>query len=394
MRRIATFIFSVLLFTACNSVKRNQKFLAQGDYDRAIELAVKKLQKDRNSAKNEEHIILLEEGFKKAADRDERRISFLKKESSLESLREVYWLYRGLESRQQLVRPLLPLNITSQNRNAKFKLKDYSDKKLAAKESFGNRLFEEGDAYLNRGGKYDARRAYELFKELKGLRPHDGLLQNKMDEALFQGTDFVFVTLNNRSGQIMPRRLERELLDFNTYDLDDFWTAYHNERQQGIEYDFGVALNFRQIEFSPERISEREERRTKRIKDGWEYKKDRNGEIAKDENGDPIKIDIYTTVSAILTITEQSKAAIVGGNVIYRDLINGRDIDKFPMATEFIFDNVFATFTGDERALSDDDLLLVDNGFIPFPNNAQLLLDASDDIKARLKEILRDNSLQ
>ena len=207
------------------------------------------------------------------------------------------------------------------------------------------------------------------------------------------GTDFVFVTLNNRSGQIMPRQLERELLDFNTYGLDNFWTQYHNERNPNIDYDYGIALNFRQIEFSPERISEKEVRRTKRIKDGWEYKRNREGKIMKDEEGNPIKVDIYTTVSAILTITEQFKAATVGGNVVYRDLNQGRDIDRSPMGTEFIFENVFATFRGDERALSDDDLLLVENRFVPFPNNAQLLLDASDDIKGRLKEILRNNTL-
>lgn len=44
--------FYLLLFTAffsisCNSVKRTQKFVARGDYDQAIELAVKKLQKDK-----------------------------------------------------------------------------------------------------------------------------------------------------------------------------------------------------------------------------------------------------------------------------------------------------------------------------------------------------------
>ena len=79
-------------------------------------------------------------------------------------------------------------------------LKDYSDKKLAAKKQFGDRLFAEGDAYLKRNTKLDARKAYDLFNELKGIRPHDGLLQKMMDDAVFKGTDFVFVTLNNRSG--------------------------------------------------------------------------------------------------------------------------------------------------------------------------------------------------
>ena len=393
MRHTVTFLLIALLLIGCNSVKRNQKFLARGNYDEAIELAVKKLQKDKYAEKNEEHIILLEEAFTKAVDRDQRRISFLKKENGLESLREVYYLYAGMERRQNLVRPLLPLEISSQGRNARFKIENYNNDLLAAKKRFGDKLYNRGESYLRTGDKLDARKAYNLLNELAelNLRPHDGVLANMIEEAIFKGTDFVFVTLNNRSGQIMPRRLEQELLDFNTYGLDDFWTEYHTERRNDIRYDYGIAFNFRQIDFSAERIAEREERRTKRIKDGWEYEKDRNGNIVKDENGDPVKLDVYKTVSAILTITEQYKAAVVGGNVVFRDLEARRDLDKFPIGTEFIFENVFATFTGDERALSDDDINLLKNRFIRFPSNSQLLLDAGENIKARLKEILKDN---
>jgi hypothetical protein len=384
---------AVLLLSGCNSVKRNQKFLAQGNYNQAIGLAVKKLQKDKTHTKNEEHILLLEEAFKKVVDEDMRQINVLKKENNLKSKRDLYYVYQGLEHRQQLIRPLLPLYIPSENRNARFRIKDYTDDAIAAKQVLGDALWNQSDRFLQSNDKMQARRAYDLLSELQNLGLGYMGLSDKMDDALYLGTNFVFVTLNNRSGQIMPRQLERELLDFNTYGLDNFWTQYHNERMQEIDYDFGIALNFRQIEFSPERISEKEVRRTKRIKDGWEYKRDKNGKIVEDEEGNPIKVDVYTTVSAILTITEQFKAATVGGNVVYRDMNQGRDIDRFPLGTEFIFENVFATFRGDERALSDDDLILTENRFIPFPNNAQLLLDAGDNIKGRLKEILANNTL-
>ena len=47
MRAFLFTIVAVLVLSACSSVKRNQKFIAEGDYDRAIDLAVKKLQKDK-----------------------------------------------------------------------------------------------------------------------------------------------------------------------------------------------------------------------------------------------------------------------------------------------------------------------------------------------------------
>ncbi|QNJ99201.1 hypothetical protein [Constantimarinum furrinae] len=392
MRQTITLLTMVLLLLSCNSVKRNQKFLARGDYDQAIELAVKKLQKDKTSAKSDEHIVLLEEAYKKVVEDDIRRIAFLKKENRAGSTREIYYTYRGLEYRQQLLRPLLPLYSETLGRNARLKIVDYSNEMIAAQNAYANYLYAEGEQLLNRNTTDAARQAYDMFLELSEIKPGYRNVAALIDEARFRGTHFVYVTLNNRSGQIIPIRLERELLDFNTYGLDDFWTEYHSQRENGINYKYGISLNFRDINISPERISEREVRRTQRIKDGWEYKKDRNGNIVKDENGKPIKVDIYKTVSAVLLITEQSKSAFVGGTVIYRDLERNRDLNKHPISTEFIFENVFATFRGDERALSDDDTLLLDNRFIPFPANSQMVYDAGEEIKIRFKEILKDNS--
>ena len=99
-----------------------------------------------------------------------------------------------------------------------------------------------------------------------------------------------------------------------------------------------TTVKCRNIEFSPERISEKVFHRKKEIKTGWEYKKDRYGNIVNDENGEPIKLDVYETVSADITITTQTKSVFVGGNVIYRDLQKNRDMNRYPLSSEFIFD--------------------------------------------------------
>ena len=46
MKKLLSILSLVLLLTACSSVKRNQKLLAKGNYEKAIDLAVKKLQKE------------------------------------------------------------------------------------------------------------------------------------------------------------------------------------------------------------------------------------------------------------------------------------------------------------------------------------------------------------
>lgn len=392
----ATIILSVmaLLLLSCNSVKRNQKLLAGGNYDQAIELAVKKLAKDRNSKKSGEHVQLLEQAFKKATDRDQRRISFLNKDLNPTASREIYYTYQDLEGRQALLRPILPFYSEALGRNAKFKLVDYSDEIVTSKNRFADDLHAEAATYLGYNTIMDSRTAYKRLQELQEVNSNYPKLNTLLNDAHFKGTDFVKVELNNRSGQIIPGQLQRELLDFNTYGLDDFWTEYHVNRESGIQYNFGITLDFKQIAVSPERISEKEYRREKRIKDGWKYKLDRNGNVVKDSLGNDIKIDIFKTVTARVMYTTQTKSVLVGGDVLYQDLERGRDIDRHPLASEFIFENEFAKFRGDDRALTEEDLDFLEFDFIPFPTSEQMVFDAGEDIKIRLKEILKDNSLR
>ena len=143
MRNTITLLSIVLLLVACNSVKRNEKFLARGNYDQAIALAVKKLQKDKNGKKGADHIVLLEEAYAKAAAQDTRRIAFLETENSPEGTREIYNLYNDLEYRQRLLRPLLPINNPFLGREAKFVLVDYSKDIIAAKEGYALSLYQQ-----------------------------------------------------------------------------------------------------------------------------------------------------------------------------------------------------------------------------------------------------------
>jgi len=389
--------FYILLFTAlfsisCNSVKRTQKFVAQGDYNQAIELAVKKLQKNKDAKEYDAHIRLLEEAFLKAKDEDSRHIAFLKKENSPRGAKEIYYTYLDLQARQDLIRPLLPLYSNEMGRKANFIFTDYTNDLLVAKEAYVQALYQEAIVYMQRNTKQDYRSAFHVLCELDEVQPNYRDVHQLREDAHFRGTDFVFVTLNNHTGQFIPFRLERDLLDFNTYGLDDFWTEYHGQRENGINYDLGIDLNFQTIQISPERISDRQYTRTQRIKDGYEYGRDRKGNIVRDSLGNPIKIDKFINVSAQITITTQQKSVFVGGTVVYKDLNKRRQINSFPLSSEFVFENTFANFRGDERALTAEDRRLLNNHFIPFPNNEQMVFDAGTDIKERFKEILRDNS--
>ncbi|GAB5400043.1 MAG: hypothetical protein Aureis2KO_16280 [Aureisphaera sp.] len=393
MRTTITLVLAASMLLGCNSVKRNQKFLAEGNYDQAIYLAVKKLKKGKISSKNDVHIVLLQEAFDKAVDNDERRIKFLEKDNQPSNSKEIFFRYLDLEERQNLLRPLLPLT-NSEGKQARFKLMDYSGDIIEAKENYIAYSYDEAAQYLNRNTTLDARTAYHIYCEIEELQENYRDVRRLKEESRFLGTDFVHVELRNRSGQIIPGRLERDLLDFNTYDLDDFWTQYHEKQRGDIDYQFGIRMNFEEIAISPERISEKEYRRKKKIEDGWRYQLDRDGNVMKDSLGNDIKIPNYITVTARVMYTTQTKSVLVGGDVHYRNLMQARDMGRHPLATEFVFENEFAKFRGDERALTDEDLEFLEYDFIPFPSNEQMVLDAGTDIKIRLKDILKQNSLR
>ena len=393
MKKLLSIFLVIAVVAGCSSVKKNKRFLASGKYDQAIALAVKKLRKNKTSEKKDAHIAILEKAFKKAAEEDTRRMAFLKKDDNPSNIRALYYLHVDLADRQDLIRPLLPLYSVSLGRDASFQMVDNTDALLRSKKAYLESLYKEAQAYMKRNTIEDYRTAYHVFCDITELQSDYLDVIDLKEDAHYRGTNFIFVSLNNLSEQIIPVRLERELLDFNTYGLGDFWTEYHSIRNQNTPYTFGIALNFEEIAISPERILEREEVRTKEIKTGSVLKRDRNGAIVNDENGDPISISTFETVSADVRITKQSKSVFVGVAVTYRDLIAMRNLNKYPLSSEFVFENIFASFRGDKRALTERDLKLLRNGSVAFPSNEQMVLDAGTDIKIRLKETLKKHQI-
>ena len=387
------YIFSLaLLLAGCNSVKKNQRLLAQGNYEQAIELAVKKLQKNTSSKKKDGHITVLEKAFQKNVAKDTRRISFLEKQGNASGAKEIYYTYQNLAYIQDKIRPLLPIYSNTLKRDAEFTLKDYSSKIIDAKKAYIAYLYVEAGLYMQYQTRKDYRTAYNIYCELEDVQPNYKDVSLKKENARFYGTDFVLIDLKNSTNQIIPASLEQELLSINTYGLDKFWTQYHTQQDSAIDYMYGVTLHFREISVAPEKLNIIQQRRSKRIKDGWEYVYDSNGNVAKDSLGNDIKRDVYSTVSATVIVTTQSKSAAVGADVIYTNLKANLEINRLPISSVFVFENIFAKYTGDKRALTKEDKRFMQHRFIDFPSNEQMVYDTGEDLKLKVKEIIKKNA--
>ncbi|SDW93307.1 hypothetical protein SAMN05444411_102497 [Lutibacter oricola] len=389
-------LFLLIIATiSCSSIKKTQEALNYGNYDEAINIAVKNLRSNKFKKGNQPYVLMLEEGFKKVVDRDLERISFLKKEGNKASLEEIYNIYTTLSNRQNVIRPLLPLKILNRGKDASFNFVNYSNEIISSKNNLTEYLYVKAKETLaNSVHKYDFRAAFDDLNYLNELNPDYKDTNLLIEDAHFKGTDFVFVSMLNKSNKIIPIQLEKDLLDFNTYKLNDLWTVYHNRKQQKINYDYQLEIYLSQINISPERISERQVESEKEIKDGWEYVKDAKGNVKKDSTGKSITVDIYKSVRCKLKEVTQTKSTQVVGVVKYYNIKTNQLMQSFPLASEFIFENKYATIRGDKRALSSQQKSLASRKFIPFPSNEQMVYDSGENLKEKVKHIITSNKFR
>lgn len=389
MKKITFILVSVLLLGACNSTKKVAKTIAKGDYDRAIDIAVKKLRKNKDVKRKQKTIVLLEEAFSKAVKSDLNNLRKYEKDTNPAIIENIFETYVSLDNRQELIRPILPLHIFNEDRKAVFNFVDYSDEINSSKATLSDFLYAKAKRLLANNTIESARIAYKDLSYLNEINPNFKDVVNLIEDAHFIGTNFVYVSLKNHTNQIIPRRLEDDLLNFDTYGLDKFWTVFHSKKEQNIDYNYQLTLLFNNIDISPERLLEKETLVEKQIKDGKEYLLDSNGHVKIDSLGNAIKVDKYITVQTKFYEIHQEKACHISTDVILTT-INNRRIESFPLESEFVFIHDFAEIDGDKRALDAVQLGLLNNYEIPFPSNEQMVFDTGEDLKAKLKNIIDD----
>ena len=392
MKKI-TFIILSLLVLSCG-VKQTQSMLSNGNYDGAIDNAISSLRTNKTAKGKQDYVYLLEESFAKAKERDLNSISLLTKENNPVNYERIYGLYVQLRNRQEKIKPLLPLPLLKEGRNAIFPFEDYADQIISSKVNLSNYLYTNAKKLMTSKNKIDFRQAFDDLNYLDQLNPNYKDVRALMDEAQLRGTDFVHVYTKNETNMVIPARLQDDLLDFSTYGINDKWTVYHSNRQKSITYDYGMIINFRNIAISPEQIKEKQFIKEKQIKDGTKILLDNDGNIVKDSIGNPIKVDNFKTISISIYEFTQFKSCQVTAKVDYIDFKNNQLIDSFPISSEFVFDYIYANYNGDKRACDTAYYQYFDRRSVPFPSNDQMVYDSGEDLKAKLKSIITSNNFR
>lgn len=377
---------------ACSTRKNVEKSVSTGNYNQAINTALDKLKTNKNKKRKSDYVLMLKDAYSKAVERDLNSIQHLKKDNNPEQYKNIYQLYSGLNARQEAIKPILPLSVNG--KDIPFKFNNYSNDIVESKEKLSDYIYEKGIKLLESDNKATIQEAHRILTYLERINPNYEHTRELIEEAHQRGTYQVLVSINNQTQQVIPNRLEDDLLNFDTYGLNKFWSVYHASKNPNINYDFAMQLNLKAIDISPERINEREVVRKKTIKDGWDYKLDRNGNVVKDSLGNDIKIDKIIDVRCRLYETIQTKSSQIIADVVYVDLKSNQLLDTFSIDSGFVFENIFARIRGDKRALNNNDLSLLNNRKIAFPTNEQMVFDTGEDLKLQLKDIISSYNIQ
>ncbi len=389
MKKILLCIGITTLFIGCSGAKRTQEALNSGDYSHAINTAINRLTENKVKKGNQKFILLLEEAYQKNTERELGQIAFMEKDGNESHYEAIFKTYTNLRDIQERIKPLLPLRLMEESRVAQFEFNDYENDIIDYKEDLSEFLYDNAEHLLsNAVHKMDYRKAYDDFVYLEEINPGFEDTREKIAEAHQKGIDYVTVDVVNNSQQIIPARLSEELLNFNTYGLNELWVKYHTNPLTNVDYSYKMQISFEDISISPEQIREKLISKEKQVKDGFRYARDENGAIVKDSLGNKIKIDKFKTVRCDFEQFIQTKSAQVAGQVRFFDLNTKQEIHNYPLASEFLFEHSYANINGDRRALDQDLLPLLQLRAVPFPTNEQMVYDAGEDLKARIKDIL------
>jgi hypothetical protein len=394
MKKQLLVTISFLFLISCSSIKNTQEAINNGNYDSAINIAIDNLKKNKTKKGNQPYVLMLQEAYVKATAKDLDRISFLKKDQNPENIETIYGIYTNLKNRQEAIKPLLPLPILKSGNNAEFQFRNYDDEIIANKNQLSDYLYLKAKKLFDANNKFDYRTAFEDLEYIEKINPNFKDVRNLINITHERGLDFVIVSMKNETQKVIPKRLEEDLLNFDTYGLNDLWTVYHGAKDPKINYDFGLELNLRNILVSPEQVREKQIIKEKEVKDGFKYLLDKDGNQVLDSEGNKIKVDKMVKVRCELYQFTQFKSVKVTGQVKYIDLNRKQTIETYPIESEFLFQHIYANYKGDKRALEDSFLDQIALKVVPFPTNEQMIYDSGQDLKERLKSIITRNSFR
>lgn len=361
MKLYSFFFLLAITFVSC---KNAEKLYRQGRYDEAVEQAAKKLSKKPGDAAT---LDILQNAYRYAVSDHEKKI-----ENYTNSNSDLRWenIYREYISLQNLYEAIH----RSPSVYEVVQPTDYSSFVTTYKEEAGNVRYERGLELMDQNTKKGYRDAYNEFQKALSLKPGDLSIKQKLDEAFANAVTNVVILPPSRFGF----QYSSYFYDFNSFNYDMLRYLNNNNRSQFLRfYSPNEAVNMRadnvaEMRFSDINIGRYRDQRSTR-------------EVSKQIVGKErvIKADSvvkeYITVKAKITTIRRELQADGLLQATIRDIDN-RYLWSDTYRSDYRWVYSFAIYTGDERALSDEDKKIINQREQFPPSNDEIIRVIMNDI--------------
>jgi hypothetical protein len=344
MKYIFYTILSLFVLVSC---KTSKDYLSRSDNDNTLFDAIKTLKKHSNDTTALQALPVL---YNMAQQRNLRKISSYETSKDLGRWDKIIDSYTTLQDMHDAIiendaasRLVTPVN---------YQQTIYDLKRLAAAD-----YYAEATYLLNRPGRDDAKKAYNYFKKADKWVPGYEDAKLKMDEAYenaivnvvinpVQDNSYFFNTGwgnygNNYSNEYFQQTLVRELKGINSSRYPARFYTDWEARRDNIQPDWEVNLTLRNM-YIPRPQS-------------YTYGRNVNQQVetGRDTSGKTI----YRTVYATVNITKQSFTARADMEINITDIATHKNIVYNTFSEDYRWEEEHATYSGDSRALSPNDLL-------------------------------------
>jgi hypothetical protein len=363
MKKIYLLFFAatVVLFSCKTATKAYEK----GNYHDAISLAVKKLQKDENDDASKS---ILKNAYKQAVETHEAEIRTLSNSAADSRFEKIYQEYSQLQSLYETI-SRSPAAVKAVHPA------DYSSYVQTYKEKTAEIYFDRGLALMEKGDRNSFREAYKAFAFAYHYK-NDSQVKQKMDEAHDAAVvKVMLVTDNMYSGGNMYGTGNYGNGSYNngyggyynnSYEIKNFQEELiRNLRYQGNNefVQFFTDWDARSKNIQPDEIVEL---RLGRMDMGRSYDETSSRDVSARVvvrqivyKPDSV-VNEYKDVYARVNITRRIYISDADLNITARDA-KGNYLWSDVVRGEHRFSTEFASYTGDERALSAGDKALINN---------------------------------
>ena len=385
MKRIIPFVFVLaIVLTGCGTSKKQ---LSKGNYDAAIEKAVKQLRKD---PADEDNIEILQKAYQVANEQDNERARYLKMENKPSNWDEIYLVYKRMNDRQALVRTVTPLNLNGQTVNIPYV--DYMQEMVIAKRKAADFYFAHGNELMKNGTKEMYRQAYQEYMRAKDYAGDYEGIDSKIQESRYMGISRVFVTIQNKSILKFPKEFEDGLLALDLPNLNSEWVEYHTQNlDDKVQYDYIINVNVINVAVSPDQTAQKDTVIKRDVEDGFTYVLDTRGNVKKDSLGNDMKLTKYKTLQCALIRTIQSKVCQIDGNVEVIEINPNRVLKQDPIGARSYFENVSSRALGDVEALNSAQKATLNTSIVPFPTDIEMVVRCSETLKQAIRSAMQNN---